>query len=189
MSFLTHKGLLHSIFTQNIDALELKAKIPQDKIVFAHGNSNEAHCSVCRQEIDIDLINKHIYEGKILYCSDEKCKAPCKPKIVFYGEQLPSDFFKKAYSIQESDLAFIMGSSLKVSPFNMLPDLLGTDTWRVVINREKVGREGVSGFKYDDVLSWDLFIPGTTDEIIKQLIEDCAWSDEFNSFVESKINE
>jgi NAD-dependent SIR2 family protein deacetylase len=112
MSFLAHKELVHCIYTQNIDTLELKAKVPKEKIVFAHGNSNEAHCSVCSQEIDIELINKHIKEGKILYCSDENCKAPCKPKIVFYGEKLPQDFFEKANTIQESDLAFIMGSSL-----------------------------------------------------------------------------
>jgi len=185
MSFLTNRSLVHHIYTQNIDGLELKAEIPKEKILFAHGNSKEAHCCGCKKEIDIELQNNYIKDGKILYCPDEDCKMPCKPKIVFYGEKLPADFADKAESIHESDLAFIMGTSLKVMPFNYLPFFLSENTWRVVINKEKVGREGPSGFAYDDVLSRDLFIPGITDDVLKQLIHDCGWKDTFDLYVEN----
>lgn len=189
MSFLVHKKIVHCIYTQNIDSLELKAKIPREKIVYAHGHINEAHCPGCKIEIDIELQNNHIKEGKVLYCNDQSCNMPCKPKIVFYGEKLPDDFKEKSKTIGESDLTFIMGTSLMVSPFNMLPHFLSEDAWRVVINKEKVGSEGPSGFSYDDVLSRDIFIPGTTDDILKKLIMDCGWKQEFESFMESYSSE
>mmetsp|Transcript_625 Transcript_625/g.632 ORF Transcript_625/g.632 Transcript_625/m.632 type:complete len:247 (-) Transcript_625:495-1235(-) len=43
IGFLHHKGLLDMNFTQNIDALESKAGIPQEKLVPAHGNMSGAH--------------------------------------------------------------------------------------------------------------------------------------------------
>mmetsp|Transcript_17382 Transcript_17382/g.19494 ORF Transcript_17382/g.19494 Transcript_17382/m.19494 type:complete len:250 (-) Transcript_17382:450-1199(-) len=43
IGFLHHKGLLDINFTQNIDGLELKAGIPEEKVVAAHGNLTGAH--------------------------------------------------------------------------------------------------------------------------------------------------
>lgn len=93
MRFIDYKNMLNLIVTQNIDCLENKTNLPREKIVFAHGNVLDAHCSnpVCKYEIDIDLINRHVRDNKVLYC--DKCSAPCKHKIIFYGENLTKDFF------------------------------------------------------------------------------------------------
>jgi NAD+-dependent protein deacetylase SIR2 len=183
MSFLNHKGLLHLIFTQNIDSLELKAKVPKEKIVFAHGNLSESHCSICKKDVDHKILTQHIHEGKTLYCDSVNCKGPVKPKVIFYGEKLPIEFFDKISDVANSDLAFIMGTSLKVMPFNMLPYQLEKSAWRVVVNREKVGH-----FHYDDVSSSDVFIQGTTDEQILKIVEDCGWKEEFDHFVKEHSN-
>ncbi len=182
MSFLNHKDLLHLIFTQNIDSLELNAKIPKEKIVFAHGNLSESHCSICNKEVDHKLLTQHIQEEKILYCNSENCKGPVKPKVIFYGEKLDSKFFDSINALQYSDLAIIMGTSLKVMPFNMLPYQLGKSAWRVVVNREKVGH-----FNYDDVSSTDIFIEGTTDDQILKILEDCGWKEEFTQFIKNNL--
>jgi NAD-dependent histone deacetylase SIR2 len=178
MSFLHHKGLLNIIYTQNIDCLELKTQIPESKIVFAHGNSCKAHCPVCKTDVEIERMNKHIEEGNILYCHDEDCKTPCKPKIVFYGESLPKEFNQKMEVVVESDLAFVMGTSLKVMPFNMLPEMVEGSAWRVVINKEKVGN-----YHYDKVESHDLFLEGFTDEVILKLLKDIEWEDDFETYL------
>lgn len=47
----------------------------------------------------------------------EKCELPIKPKIVFFGEGLPMQFFYWANKMDEVDLCFVMGTSLKVAPF------------------------------------------------------------------------
>ena len=184
MSFLHYKGMLNLIFTQNIDSLELKTKIPHDKIVFAHGNLLESHCSGCKKDYDHEKLQLHIKEGKVLYCDIPDCKEPLKPKVVFYGESLPKNFFTKQEALLESDLGIVMGTSLKVMPFNFLPYQLKNSSFRLVVNREKVGDEGPKGFLYDDVTSLDLFLEGTTDDICFKIIEDCGWKSEYDKFVE-----
>ena len=88
-----NKGLLNIIFTQNVDALEIKAGVSRDKIVFAHGNRSEANCVVCNNAVSVDNIQKSISEGKVYYC--EKCSGPCKYSVVFFGESMPKDFFTR----------------------------------------------------------------------------------------------
>ena len=45
---LDEKGLLSMNLTQNIDDLELKAGMSEDKICQAHGNMRTAACSKCK---------------------------------------------------------------------------------------------------------------------------------------------
>lgn len=177
MNFLTSKKqIVKYIFTQNIDGLELKAKIPKDKIVFAHGNFNEGHCPICKEQKDINEINQAIQNDKVVYC--DKCGAPCKANVVFYGEQLSEEFYQKAKEIKEGDLAIVMGTSLLVQPFAMLPRLLPEHAWRVVINRSVVGK-----FGYEFLSENSLFIKGNTDEVVKEIVKECQWEKEFEEFV------
>ena len=74
MNFLVSKNIVKYIFTQNIDGLEKKAKIPDDKLIFAHGNFYTGHCANCKKSIDIKKINEGIENGEIYYCPD--CKGP-----------------------------------------------------------------------------------------------------------------
>ena len=46
---LHEKGLLLRSFTQNIDALESMAGLPDDKVVEAHGSTKGAHCLSCKK--------------------------------------------------------------------------------------------------------------------------------------------
>lgn len=74
-----------------------------------------------------------------------------------------------------------MGSSLKVSPFNMLPDVLKKDTTRVLLNMEEVGN-----FKFSNPDTKDIFVEGNIDESIKKILKDCEWEKEFDEFVEKE---
>ena len=47
MNFILTKNIVKYIFTQNIDGLEIKAKIPEEKLIFAHGNFYKGHCVKC----------------------------------------------------------------------------------------------------------------------------------------------
>ena len=40
--------------TQNVDDLELKAGLPEEKLIQAHGHGRTAHCMECGQEEDIN---------------------------------------------------------------------------------------------------------------------------------------
>ena len=142
MNFFVSKNIVRYVFTQNIDGLEIKAKIPEEKLVFAHGNFYKGHCAKCDSSIDIEKINEGIQKGEIYYCP--KCKGPCKPNVVFYGEGLPKRFFETLNECKDVDLIIIMGTSLKVQPFASIPYLTNKDANVVVFNMEEVGE-----FKYN----------------------------------------
>ena len=183
MGYLCQKKLVKKIYTQNVDGLELKAGVPMNKMVFAHGKITEAACPSCGKEYDINILKyEYVMKDKIMYCT--LCKTPIKPKVIFYGERLPFSFISNFFCIGGCDLAFIMGSSLKVYPFNQLPNKLSSSSWRVFVNKERVDEI----FNFEDNYSKDLFLEGYTDEIIDKLVNDVGWTDDFNNYCENILN-
>ena len=183
MNFMVHKNNVKYIFTQNIDGLEIKAKIPDEKLIFAHGNFYTGHCAKCNKVIDINLINEGIQKGEIYYCPD--CKGPCKPNVVFYGESLPSRFFEKLQECKDDiDCIIIMGTSLKVQPFASIPYLTNPRADIIVFNMESVGE-----FRYNRLYHNSLFIQGKTDESIIKLLKESNMLDEFKEFMNKEYKE
>ena len=179
MNYLMSKNIVKYVFTQNIDGLELKANIPPEKIIFAHGTFTKGHCPQCKIPVDINKINKGIEEGFVVRC--DICGGPCKPNVVFYGEDLGEEFYQRIKESENFDLVFVMGTSMQVYPFAEIPRLMKTSAWKVVFNRDKVGR-----FLYSFLFSNTLFIQGTTDDSIKKFLKDVELLDDFKNFV--KIN-
>ena len=182
MNFLVSKNIVKYVFTQNIDGLEIKAKIPPNKLIFAHGNFLSGHCAKCYKEIDIKKIEDGIQKGEVYYCPD--CSGPCKPKIVFYGENLPKRFYECLDNIDDVDLVIIMGTSLKVYPFAAIPDSVNENASILVFNMEKVGM-----FSYNLIKENELFIKGKTDENVLKFLEDVMMYDEFEIFIKEQYNE
>lgn len=182
MKYMVEQGNVKYVFTQNIDGLELKAKIPVEKIVFAHGSFTEGHCAKCNKKVDIQKINEGINNGNIIYC--EICGGPCKPNVVFYGEDLSEDFYKKADESRDCDLVIIMGTSLQVYPFAKIPKLLKIESWKVVFNRDKVGN-----FLYNFLFSNSLFVQGTTDSIVLQFLKDIELLEDFKKYLSSTFGD
>ena len=168
---LHDKGLLLKHFTQNIDCLDREAGVPGDKIVEAHGSFAKQSCIECGMAYPEDELRRHVNEKTIPRC--ESCKGLVKPEIVFFGEQLPADFFKNRMLPFESDLIIVLGTSLTVQPFASLPGMVRETTPRVLINKERVGGFG-SG--YDDVL-----LIGDCDDGVRKLAEICGWLDELEA--------
>ena len=182
MKYMIDKGIVKYVFTQNIDGLELKAKIPNEKIIFAHGSFTEGHCPQCKIKVDINKINEGINSGNIVYC--DICKGPCKPNVVFYGEALSEEFYKKIDECDDWDLVIIMGTSLQVYPFAIVPELLKNESWKVVFNRDKVGI-----FRYDYLYSNSLFIQGTTDDLVIKFLKEIDLLDDFKKFIKIEFGD
>ena len=91
-----------------------------------------AHCSVCGDEKDPDLLQKSINRGEILYCDSYLCqgkKHPVKHNIIFFGEKLPKEFVEAQDQIyQKVDLCIVIGTSLAVAPFRHLPSCVNLQT-------------------------------------------------------------
>lgn len=105
------------LITQNIDNLHQRAG--SKKIIEIHGTLREAVCRKCEKMISSELLLKkiEISEEKVPYCG---CGGVFKPNVVLFGEMLPN-LDSAIYQSMRADLMLIVGSSLQVSPVNMLP--------------------------------------------------------------------
>ncbi len=73
------------------------------------------------------------------------------------------------------DLLIVMGTSLKVAPVSLIPEMVNTKTPRVLLNRELVGDfvpPGVEG-NYRDV-----FEEGDCDDSVRKLCSFLGWEEE-----------
>lgn len=189
MKLVDSKGYLHRVFTQNIDTLERLAGIPDEKMVEAHGSFANNHCIECEAEMSQQELKDIMWKDgtdkvNVPRCKNKSCKAKggglVKPDITFFGESLPSKFFDCIHSDlpHHADLVIIAGTSLTVSPFAHLPEMVDDSTVRVLFNLERVGDLGT---KENDVL-----MLGDCDEQINKFVELCGWSNEFSKLEEEE---
>jgi len=180
---------LHTCFTQNIDTLERRAGVPDDKIIEAHGSFASQRCIDCKQPYDDKKMKDHINRKAIAKC--EKCGGYVKPDIVFFGEgvsrsrpqwflvgdtnhpiftQLPPNFGRAVSNLLDADLLIVMGTSLTVHPFASLAGMVESTCPRVLINLEHVGDFGA---RADDVI-----LLGSCDEVVRNLCKELGWEDD-----------
>ena len=171
IKYLNDKNRLLINFTQNIDGLELKAGLPLNKIVQAHGHLRTCACIKCKAPMDIVKFFEKIKKIEICHC--EKCKTGMvKPDIVFFGEMLPDDFYGKTPLVGEGDLTIIMGTGLQVFPFAGLISNTDAKSPLVYLNNDR----GTSNF-YNPFL----FIEGDIDKNLEKIVDLCGWKDDFKN--------
>ncbi|CAJ1405738.1 unnamed protein product [Effrenium voratum] len=156
----------------------MAAGLPEELVVAAHGNFDHAHVVddnvglAASYDVDICELQKALASS-----GDEGWQelrefhgGLVKPKIVFFGEDLPRRFFQlQRPDLETCDLLLVMGTSLEVSPFNTLLNLVPDSVPRLLINREPVGlcHELAGGFDFGD--GRDVFFQGDCDEGVKKL--------------------
>lgn len=173
IALLAKKGLLKMLFTQNIDCLERRAGVPDEKVVEAHGSFASQRCIDCGTPYSDAEMRGYVQMGVPPNCLEENCGGLVKPDIVFFGEQLPKRFFETMDQAGEGDAMIVVGTSLTVAPFAHLPDLASRDCPRLLINMEQVG--GL-GSRPDDVL-----LLGDIDSSIRRLADELGWREELEA--------
>jgi NAD-dependent histone deacetylase SIR2 len=171
ISLLSKKGLLHMLFTQNIDCLERAAGVSSEKVIEAHGSFASQRCIECKTEYPDELMKEFIKLGDIPHCAE--CEGLVKPDITFFGEALPERFHSNTHVPAQADLMIIIGTSLSVHPFASLPDFALEGTPRVLLNMERVGS---LGSRPDDVL-----LLGDCDGQVRRLADELGWRDELEA--------
>ncbi|KAK3693680.1 DHS-like NAD/FAD-binding domain-containing protein [Podospora appendiculata] len=170
---LSSKGLLHQLYTQNIDCLERAAGIPSELIVEAHGSFANQRCIECKTPFPHDLMRDHISRAEVPRCTQPNCNGLVKPDIVFFHEALPSLFYDRIHMADSADLALVMGTSLQVHPFASLPEQVPRHVPRVLFNLERVGSLGSHA---DDVL-----VLGDCDTGVRKLADALGWREELEA--------
>ncbi|KAI1092983.1 NAD-dependent deacetylase sirtuin-2 [Rostrohypoxylon terebratum] len=173
ISLLAKKGLLRMLFTQNIDCLERAAGVPADKIVEAHGSFATQRCIDCRTEFPDHMMHGFVKRGEAPRCVRQVCQGLVKPDIVFFGEQLPENFYNNIHVPATADLVLVMGTSLLVHPFAGLPRNARERVPRVLFNLERVGDLGT---RADDVL-----VLSDCDSGVRKLADELGWREELEA--------
>ncbi len=123
-------GLIQAVITQNIDGLHQKGG--SDRVIEVHGTLQSASCLGCQQCTSIDDILGKVDRGEIPpYC--EKCGEVVKPDIILFGEAMPPAYQEALMEAQRADGVLVVGSSLVVSPANILPQFAER---LVIINKD-----------------------------------------------------
>lgn len=166
---LSDKGILLRDYTQNIDALERKAGIPDDKVVYAHGCLSDWVCTRCGDDIKYETIEDIVVSGNIPQCPN--CHRIIRPRIVFYGESLTSRFYNNFRDdFKKCDLLIILGTSLAVRPVSLLPYTISTETPVLVINNTPIQFKSRT-YKFNPDNGYHVFCQDTCDNGIKKLEE------------------
>ena len=111
---------------------------------------------------------------------------PASPALqVFFGENLPSRFFRLAdEDFAKCDLLIVMGTSLLVQPFASLIGRVKNEVPRLLINRMKVGTNCCQrGFRFEKKVQ-DVFFKGDCDEGVERLAGLMGWTEDLKSLRE-----
>lgn len=110
-------GKVKTVATQNIDVLHQKAG--SRSVVELHGSFATSTCRTCRRCFTLAALREMMAAATVPRCP---CGGVVKPDVTFFGEMLPEGALAAAEAdAARSDLYLVLGTSLAVSPANMVP--------------------------------------------------------------------
>lgn len=132
LALMQKKGMLESIFTQNIDMLHQKAG--SKNVYEVHGSPRFHHCTKCGKQFTYGEIAPIVHRLEVPRCPS--CGGVIKPDIVFYEESLDGNVLESAYrAFSATDLCLVLGSSLLVQPAASFPQIaLHSGAQIVIVN-------------------------------------------------------
>ena len=139
-------GKLDYLISQNVDGLHAKSGIPFDKLAELHGNHYFMKCLDCGKKLtfeeagwDKKKFGQGYRTGRIRKnqpnCPD--CGGRLISSIVNFGDPLPMDELEKSMRRSEnSDVFFVVGSSLVVTPAANMPGIAWRNGAKLIILNE-----------------------------------------------------
>jgi len=132
---LEQKGLLKGVITQNVDGLHQDAG--SSRVYELHGSLRQAVCLGCSSLYSMDgpegVMERAMTGENPPLCRD--CGNVLKPNAIFFGELLPQTPWQRSLKLaRQADLFLVIGSSLQVSPANILPDVAIRVGAKLIIN-------------------------------------------------------
>lgn len=135
----------------------------------------EAQCPKCKTDYPIKEFFEHVEKSELYKCPKSTCPGIIKPKVVFYGENLPESFYGFMEKVKEADLCIIIGTALAVNPFSTLPQLINKDCHTLILNMEPI-----KGFKESPKL---LNILGPCDDAVKKICKSLDWDKDLDDLI------
>jgi len=162
-----HKvGMMKFLVSTNVDGLHRRSGIPESGMSELHGNCYKEMCSKegCGEEylrtFDASSHRSDHKTGRKCY----KCGSQLIDSIINFGENLPvSELEKTIFHSGKSDVALVLGTSMRVSPANKFPvDIASQGGKMIIVNLQKT--------PYDKKAH--LIIHEQTDKVIELLFKE-----------------
>jgi NAD-dependent deacetylase len=145
-----------TLATQNVDSLHLRAG--SSNVLELHGNLREARCTRCGDRRAFELTGLPLDE------IDHACGGRFRPDIVWFGEPLPADVWRRAQSAaQRAEVILVVGTSAVVYPAAALATHYSDRAFVAEINPEATAISQ----------RVDCTLRGTAAEILPQLVKIC----------------
>ncbi len=124
------EGLIDGVITQNIDNLHQKAG--SKNMMEVHGQMGTCHCLNCGRIYDFWVMRDKVEKGEIPPICPA-CGGTLRTDVVLFGDMMPPAFDKAVKAMEKAELLIVVGTSLTVSPVNMLPRYADR---LIIINRD-----------------------------------------------------
>jgi NAD-dependent deacetylase len=147
---LEKSGYLKALITQNIDFLHQKGG--SSRVIEVHGSPAVHYCLYCSGvRTSFEEAAAIVRSGGFPKCP--KCGKILKPAITFFGEALPLEALREAFTEAENcDLMLVLGTSLTVQPAAGIPDAaLRRGAEIVIVNNMPTPLDRYAALKFDEL--------------------------------------
>ncbi|MFX1274408.1 MAG: NAD-dependent deacetylase [Promethearchaeota archaeon] len=152
---------LDFLISQNVDGLHAKAGIPFEKLAELHGNQHFMKCLNCRKKFTFKEAgwDKSLWGSGYRTESIRKGQPTCPncdgriiSSIVNFGDPMPDDeMLESSIRSEKSDVFFVIGSSLVVSPANTFPLIAKRSGAKLIIlNDGETPYDGIADLRFFD---------------------------------------
>jgi len=123
---LVDAGIATMIVSTNIDGLHRRSGLTAHNLAELHGNVYKEVCPTCGADY---IRPSSVVDGARQRCTGRlcerlNCRTPLRDSIINFGESLPfTELGKAERHSMDADVAFVMGSSMRVTPACDLPAL------------------------------------------------------------------
>ncbi|MFX1454876.1 MAG: NAD-dependent deacetylase [Promethearchaeota archaeon] len=177
---LMEMGKVDYVISQNVDGLHAKSGIPFERLSELHGNMYFMKCLECGKKITFEEAGwdkKKFGSGYRTQRVRENqptcpnCSGRLISSIVNFGDPLPYDELQEAINrSQRSDVFFVIGSSLVVTPAANMPGIaLQNGAKLILINKGETPYDRVADIRFDNKIEEVLpFIMENVKKILNQ---------------------
>jgi NAD-dependent deacetylase len=158
---LEQRGTLHTLITQNVDGLHVRAGSSPDKVIEIHGTIREVVCMDCGERAPMERVLARVEAGE----EDPPCRS-CngilKSATISFGQSLVAEDLRRAQMAAAAcDLMLAVGSTLSVYPIaGVVPVAKRAGARVVIVNAEPT--------EMDDIA--DAVLRGSISDILPRLV-------------------
>lgn len=161
---LMNIGKLNYLISQNVDGLHAKSGIPFDILAELHGNMYFMKCLECGRKMTFEEAGWDKKKWGQGYRSRRprkgqpscpNCQGRLISSIVNFGDSLPEDELQEAIiRSQRSDVFFVIGSSLVVTPAANMPGIAKrVGAKLIILNKGDTPYDDVADIRFDNKIN------------------------------------